>query len=235
MNNHSLKQSFPSPSPSQHEVDQFVIAIGQGRISDSAAFIEKYPAAINRPSTSGNPAVNWAARAGQGEIVALLLENGADLEMKDKDNKTPLLCAAWDGHMPVMKLLQAKGADIHARDNQGWTPLMRAAWKGRADIVKFLWESGASIDATSNTGLTPLMLAANMGRTNTVIFLLEKGADAEAADSAGKTALMMARERGYHEPADLIEQRKRQKNSFAKRLERLQIVRPKQSPFKKKM
>ena len=54
----------------------------------------------------------WAAEKGHEAVVKLLLENGANVEFKDRyHDRTPLLLAAGNGHEAVMKLLLEKGAE----------------------------------------------------------------------------------------------------------------------------
>jgi ankyrin repeat protein len=51
-------------------------------------------------------------------VVKLLLEKGAELETKDKDNgRTPLSWAAASGHEAVVKLLLEKGAELETCDD----------------------------------------------------------------------------------------------------------------------
>jgi ankyrin repeat protein len=49
---------------------------------------------------------------GREAVVELLLEKGADVESKDRLGRTPLLCAAINGHEAVVKLLLEKGANL---------------------------------------------------------------------------------------------------------------------------
>lgn len=45
-------------------------------------------------------------------MVRLLLEKGSDIESRDGNRRTPLGCAAMEGHEDVVKLLLGKGSDI---------------------------------------------------------------------------------------------------------------------------
>jgi ankyrin repeat protein len=49
--------------------------------------------------------VHVAASEGNEEVVKQLLENGADVEVKDSDGWTALHRAASEGHEEVIKLL----------------------------------------------------------------------------------------------------------------------------------
>ena len=46
----------------------------------------------------------------------MLLEQGADIEAKDKDGWTPLIKAAYNGQKEVVQLLMEKGAIVEATD-----------------------------------------------------------------------------------------------------------------------
>jgi hypothetical protein len=73
------------------------------------------------------------------EIVKLLLDKGADVNLTDKYGNTPLHLAASDGHIEIVKLLLEKGSDVNSkRRNDGTTPLYWAALNGHIEIVKLL-------------------------------------------------------------------------------------------------
>ena len=76
-------------------------------------------------------------------VVDLLLENGAKLETKDKNGRTPLLWAVVDQHEAEVKLLLEKGADLETKDKDGRTPLLWAAEKKYEKVMKLLLEKGA--------------------------------------------------------------------------------------------
>ena len=56
----------------------------------------------------------YAAQEGHEEILRLLLENGADVNAKDRSKKTALHMAADKGHVSTLKLLLKNGADINS-------------------------------------------------------------------------------------------------------------------------
>jgi hypothetical protein len=66
------------------------------------------------------------ARKGKTAEVEALLAKGADLEMRDKNGRTPLMLAAQYGRTATVKLLLAKGARADARDARGWNAFMLA-------------------------------------------------------------------------------------------------------------
>jgi hypothetical protein len=92
-------------------------------------------------------ATAFAAQHGHAEILALLLESGADPDrynpVSAHSHSTPLHQAAWHGHVEAVKVLLAHGARTDLRDTL-WngTPLDWARHGGQAAIVALLTEGG---------------------------------------------------------------------------------------------
>jgi ankyrin repeat protein len=78
----------------------------------------------------GTP-LSWAAKGGQETVVKRLLEEGAALELKDKNGRTPLSWAAGTDHEAIVWLLLAKAArpEENEKDIGDRKPLPRAAWQ----------------------------------------------------------------------------------------------------------
>ena len=55
-------------------------------------------------------ALLWAAKNGQIEAVKLLLDKGANIEAKDKSDRTALVLAVSNGRTEVEELLRKRGA-----------------------------------------------------------------------------------------------------------------------------
>ncbi|TVS94379.1 hypothetical protein COM42_004160 [Wolbachia pipientis] len=55
-------------------------------------------------------------------MVKTLLDKGASVDEKDDRGRTPLHCAARDGHEEVVKDLLDKGANVNATDHNGRAP-----------------------------------------------------------------------------------------------------------------
>lgn len=60
----------------------------------------------------------------------MLIQNHADVNVKDKDQWTPLLYASWKGYDKIAEMLIQNGADLNAKDKKGWTPTHLAARNG---------------------------------------------------------------------------------------------------------
>ncbi len=78
---------------------------------------------------AGASALHQAVLKNNVEIVRLLLESGADLEIRARDEfkGTPLIWAAYWGLFDMAKLLLEEGADVNIPDSYGSTPLDAAS------------------------------------------------------------------------------------------------------------
>lgn len=127
------------------------------------------------------------------DIVELLVENGANLDCKDRNGRTALHrsivnCESGNyfdfqlfeclGYEKVMKLLIAHGADVNAQDNQGFNALQMAVQNGKSAIFKH--EKGTFV--TKKMDFIP-------DKVKIVEYLIENGADINAKNNDGQTAL----------------------------------------------
>ena len=130
-------------------------------------------------------------------VVRALLAKGANAEARNKKGLTPLIRAAFDGHVGSLQVLLAQGVAIEARDNDGQTALMLAAMQGQVAVIPMLIAKGAHIEAADNDGQTVLMLAAFLDQAGSVQTLLNLGANVNVKDNTGVTALMLASHGGH--------------------------------------
>ena len=110
---------------------------------------------------AGASALHHAVLKNNAEVVRLLLDNGADIEIKAKDQfeGTPLIWAAYWGLYDMAKLLLEEGADVNGSDSYGGTPLDAASVEnpfiGKEDADGFI----------ENRGKVRELLRENGGRT----------------------------------------------------------------------
>jgi ankyrin repeat protein len=79
-----------------------------------------------------------AVSSGDIKKVVELLSSGADVNVTNKNNETPLHLAAWKGYAEIASLLLKHGANVNAQENTGLRPLHYAAWYGYTEVVKLL-------------------------------------------------------------------------------------------------
>ncbi|KAB7501214.1 Ankyrin repeat domain-containing protein 50 [Armadillidium nasatum] len=137
------------------------------------------------------------AAGGRLQVVTALLEGGADVDHEDKDGLTPLLVAAFEGHVDVCELLLEYDADVDHVDRSGRTPLLAAASMGHASVVERLLFWGCYVDHIDVEGRTVLSVAAAQGSQDTVRLLLDRGLDETHRDNAGWTPLHYAAFEGH--------------------------------------
>ncbi|CAJ0933075.1 unnamed protein product, partial [Mesorhabditis belari] len=91
-----------------------------------------------------------AAKQGYTDVVAYLLENGADANRKSSNSDTtPLVLASGSGHKDIVQLLLKHGANPGVIVKDGYTCVMDAAAHGHTDIVELLLDHEGAI-LTSN-------------------------------------------------------------------------------------
>ncbi|CAN0878707.1 Poly [ADP-ribose] polymerase tankyrase-1 [Linum grandiflorum] len=121
---------------------------------------------IDEPLEDGDTALHLACLYGYLSCVRILLERGANIEVKDEDGAIPLHDACAGGYTEIVQLLlnHANDADAVKRmletiDDEGDTPLHHASRGEHAAIVNLLLASGASVTRTNSYGKTPSELA----------------------------------------------------------------------------
>jgi ankyrin repeat protein len=138
-----------------------------------------------------------AAASGDLAHLEQFLASGAEVNVRDEDNDTPLIVSARNGHSEIVRLLMAKGADVEAANNSRMTALSAASQGGYAEVVKLLLVAGANINGKNAQGDTPLALACTGGHADVAALLLDGKADIKARTNAGDTALAIASSNGH--------------------------------------
>ncbi|XP_067660652.1 uncharacterized protein [Haliotis asinina] len=149
-------------------------------------------------------AVCKACEVGEVNVVKMLFEKGATVNMKSSDGSTPLL-SSCKGNPNVVSYLLKKGASVNkALHDTRDTPLHTAAGFGYAECVDVLLKAGADVNVQNNTGDTPLHRAAGQGSTECVDVLLKAEADVNVRSNTGDTPLHTAAGHGSIECVDVL-------------------------------
>jgi ankyrin repeat protein len=122
------------------------------------------------------PLLAEAARNGHVDLSALLLDAGAEPNMRDGQGRSPLYWAAAAGQAAVVELLLARGADIHLGARSGDTPLVVAAQNGHERVVQLLLEHSADPSLRADDAMA---LAAARDNGHTAVVRLLTAATAE--------------------------------------------------------
>ena len=143
-------------------------------------------------------------QAASTELLNLLVNAGADVNIQNISNHTALHIAAGRGRTEVAKLLVDAGADVNMQDGERATALHFAARQGHTEVVKLLVNAGADVNMQDGERATALHFAARQGHTEVVKLLVNAGADVNIQDENGVMALYVAAEKGDTEVLKLL-------------------------------
>ena len=101
-----------------------------------------------------------ACEADLTEICILLIDSGADLNIRDKNNDyTPLMHAVSNRNETVVAKLLEKNCDSNLADSDGNSALHLAAFEENEFIIKKLLKFNSNKYLKNKQGLTPLAIA----------------------------------------------------------------------------
>ena len=173
-------------------------AAASGSIAVMRALVEA-GAEVGAANSRGATALHWAQP--DAAKVALLLSNGAAVDPKTVEGRTPLYVAATlAAGMPSMQILIEAGANPNADTLVGATPLFPAV-NSSAGMTKLLLDKGANPNHVTKSGATPILFTRDAA---VVELLIARGADVRARSKIGETALMDAATRGDAAAAKIL-------------------------------
>ncbi|AEK24116.1 Putative ankyrin repeat protein [Capnocytophaga canimorsus Cc5] len=160
---------------------------------------------IDTQNNEGFSALTQAVRGNTPEVVKFLLEKGADVTIKDKNQNT-LAYHLLDNFSPrnlkafeqKWKLLSDAGLDWTALQAENNTLYHIAVEKSSTDLVQKVSSVNNSINTKNDEGLTPLQKAAMTAKNTDLLHLLLKlGADKSVTTDFGETVLELAQENEF--------------------------------------
>jgi ankyrin repeat protein len=143
----------------------------------------------------GKPLLQFATEEVNLLVMRVLLELGANPDVRDAESNTPLMIAARK-RIESVRLLLEHGATANAQNLQDDTPLVIAAGHGCPAMLKLLLDAGADCNALGGNQRSALMRAAETGSLANMRMLLESGAALQLQRADGATALTCACEAG---------------------------------------
>jgi len=135
-------------------------------------------------STFGFTPLHFAARSGDTQIGALILDRNPDFT-PDKMGNTVLHLSAKGGFNEFVKMLLPRRAVLDGKNKNGWTPLTWACSGGHANVATTLIAAKASVGVKDVDGRTEAMWAAKHGHSEALAVLLDKGFDLNLSDKFG--------------------------------------------------
>jgi ankyrin repeat protein len=152
------------PSAEERRQDESILTLAEHGLVDmlSAALDEAH---VDTVYSSGDTLLVAACRAGQHEVVKLLVERRAAIDLRTTPpvsyeawlfsdstgdsmwQRTPLAVAAAKGHVSIVEILLAARAAVDEPTDLGWTPLAWASQNGFAECVERLLDARANVNA----------------------------------------------------------------------------------------
>lgn len=167
---------------------------------------------IDATDSRGRTSAMIAVHSGLLDVFNLLVERGANINIRDNNLDNPLLFASAAGQLAFVKASIAAGADTTITNRFGGTALIPAADRGHVEIVKeLLTTSDVNIDHVNRLGWTALLEAVILGdggkkHQEIVKLLIEHNANVNLADHDGVTPLGHAKKHGYKEMMEMLTQ-----------------------------
>ncbi|KAM8889780.1 ankyrin-1-like isoform 39-T40 [Synchiropus picturatus] len=170
---------------------------------------------VNRTTESGFTPLHIASHYGNINVATLLLNRGAAVDFKARNDITPLHVASKRGNSNMVRLLLERGAKIDARTKDGLTPLHCGARSGHEQVVEMLLNRGAPILSKTKNGLSPLHMATQGDHLNCVQLLLHHEVPVDDVTNDYLTALHVAAHCGHYKVAKVIVDKKANPNAKA--------------------
>ena len=194
------------PGPRPPESLAFIHALLDAGVNPNPQLAFKEPSRGGRDNrfrddllTTGATPLLRAAQTFDNDVVRVLLEHGALVDLPTASGVTPFMAAAGMGtrtgsgvlgpgvrddviarSLETMEILRRAGADVNARI---------------VDITSLTARIARDNTMTGRQGQTALFYVADTGRTPVVKYLLDHGAKADALDDMGRTAIDVAKAR----------------------------------------
>eukprot|EP00403_Amphidinium_massartii_P009761 CAMPEP_0178423340 /NCGR_PEP_ID=MMETSP0689_2-20121128/27636_1 /TAXON_ID=160604 /ORGANISM="Amphidinium massartii, Strain CS-259" /LENGTH=195 /DNA_ID=CAMNT_0020044927 /DNA_START=18 /DNA_END=602 /DNA_ORIENTATION=- len=148
-------------------MELLVRAVQAGNYDEAAKLLKigRLKGEVAQPCTGSSP-LHIACRSGHQDIVRLLVQNGASVnvtEIASIGGRAPLHLAACQGLTPIAATLLEGRADVNIADAKGLTPLHVAAQDGHLEVTRILLRNGADPHIRDGSGFNAAYWAKEFG------------------------------------------------------------------------
>ncbi|MGM0588844.1 MAG: ankyrin repeat domain-containing protein [Bacteroidota bacterium] len=148
---------------------------------------------IEQRSSNGTTALLNAVMYSHDEIVKLLLEHGAEVDVRIVPEQiTPLMVSCSNGTDDISKILLRAGGDPKLVDQHGNTVLHYAAFATSLSLIKKIFNAAPDqLDSDNDKGNTPVLIAAQEGRFEVVKWFLKQPIEIERVNKVNQNLLLV--------------------------------------------
>eukprot|EP00750_Incisomonas_marina_P014158 INCI17611.2.p1 GENE.INCI17611.2~~INCI17611.2.p1 ORF type:complete len:1249 (-),score=234.89 INCI17611.2:359-4105(-) len=149
---------------------------------------------LNAHNSFGQTALTMSAERGRVDIMELLLDAKANLELAEATPLAcpPIVCASKLGVRDAVACLLRAGANVNTPAADGTTALYHACFRGDDDLAKMLLDVGAELEVVdTNSGNTPVLVAAVDCCVELMTRLLRDNADIDVKNNRGLSARLL--------------------------------------------
>jgi ankyrin repeat domain-containing protein 50 len=127
---------------------------------------------INEETGRSGNALVAASERGHEQVVRLLLNNGAGVDIECRRHGTALQVASFEGHDKVVQLLLQNRARVDTEAGRSGNALLAASRRGHTKVIQLLLDNGADANTESKNFLGTAIQAASVGGHEKAIQLL---------------------------------------------------------------
>jgi ankyrin repeat protein len=140
--------AVPAAAQFQSEGYKFLQAVRDSKNDEVIATLNKPGTSIvnTRDISTGEGALHITIKRGDAPYVTFLLQKGADPNLRDNKNTTPMMLAATLGRTDLIHLLSLVKANPNLANSSGETPLIRAVQRADLAMARELLADGADAD-----------------------------------------------------------------------------------------
>lgn len=134
--------------------DSLIKSVKDGNLRAIGLFLDSgfLPSIRDR---QGVPLLSLAVRARQLKAAELLLDRGAELDMKSDDRAyTALMDAVQLADFPMAEMLISRGASLDIQSKDGQTALILAVGRNEIEMSRALVKAGADLDIADKLGFS---------------------------------------------------------------------------------
>lgn len=191
-----------------------LIAAVMGQNTELVAFLlNTHNLKVNQYSSKRKSPLYYAAKIGSLDVVKLLIEKKASVNIPDEEERTPFYWASQNGFYGIVEYLINSGANVNQCNRKGKSPLYCASKRGRLNIVKLLLKNGADINQSTLNNKSSLYRAVKRGHFKICEVLIKNGANVNKTDCEGSTPLYWAAKREHIDILNLLLEKKASSNN----------------------